>query len=129
MKRKHRWKLLLGAAIIVLAALVLMMPVEVVPSYSPSQYHQQLAVGGVNKTKPVRLTGTVKPESLYPMKDGGTGFIIADAEGEMHAVYRGEPSNLLRDSEAIVAQGQIDTIGVLQATRISPRTDSSAPPK
>lgn len=89
-------------------------------TYSPSEYHQALAGGGVERSKAVAILGTVKPASVYPMKANEVGFILADDLDELHAVYHAEKKSLLVDGKQIVVTGVVDAVGVLQVEDIQP---------
>lgn len=82
--------------------------------YTPTSYHIQIAAGAVDKTKPIHIAGTVKPESVYTTKHGGIGFILADGEGEIHVAYQGK----VTAGEEIIVEGVVDAVGVMQATVI-----------
>ena len=87
-----------------------------IPVTAPTQYHAQLALGGIDKTKPVRMAGTIKPGSVFAAGAKKTGFIIADANDEIHATYVGIWPQDVADNHPIMAQGSFNAIGELEVS-------------
>jgi len=127
--RKARRRLLvIGAAAPILALAVGLslyaMRDAVVFFYGPSEAKTKASAGQV-----VRVGGLVRPGSVARHADGALQFDIADQAGMITAVYHGEPPDLFREGQGVVAQGAFDKAGAFQASQVLAKHDERYMPK
>ena len=128
--RKARRRLMvLGAAAPVLALAVGLslyaMRDAVVFFYGPSEAQAQHVPAG----RMVRIGGLVAPGSVTRRADGTLEFRIADRASQVLTFYRGEPPDLFREGQGVVAQGVFDGAGAFQASQILAKHDEKYMPK
>jgi cytochrome c-type biogenesis protein CcmE len=127
--RKARRRLMvIGAAAPVLALAVGLslyaMRDAVVFFYGPSEARVKAPAGRM-----VRVGGLVRPGSVARRPDGTLLFDIADQAGKITAVYHGEPPDLFREGQGVVAQGAFDRAGDFQASQVLAKHDERYMPK
>ena len=130
MSRKARRRLMvLAAAAPVLALAVglslVAMRDAVVFFYGPSEAQAQHVQPG----RMVRIGGLVQAGSVSRRPDGTLAFRIADHAANVLTLYHGEPPDLFREGQGVVAQGAFDGSGVFQASQILAKHDEKYMPK
>jgi cytochrome c-type biogenesis protein CcmE len=128
--RKARRRLMvIGAAAPILALAVGLslwaMRDAVVFFYGPSEARAQHVPAG----RMVRIGGLVAPGSVQRRADGTLLFDIADHASKVSAVYHGEPPDLFREGQGVVAQGEFDRAGAFQASQVLAKHDERYMPK
>ena len=77
----------------------------------------------------MRIGGLVEPGTISRRPDGTLAFRIADHSAQVTALYHGEPPDLFREGQGVVAQGAFDAGGVFQASQILAKHDERYMPK
>jgi cytochrome c-type biogenesis protein CcmE len=93
--------------------------------YGPSEAKVKHVPAG----EAVRIGGLVAPGSVHRSPDGTLTFAIADHAAEVTAVYHGEPPDLFREGQGVVAQGTFDAAGDFQASQVLAKHDEKYMPK
>ena len=93
--------------------------------YGPSEARAQHVPAG----RMVRIGGLVRPGSVQRRPDGALLFDIADHASKVTAVYHGEPPDLFREGQGVVAQGTFDGAGAFQASQVLAKHDERYMPK
>jgi cytochrome c-type biogenesis protein CcmE len=93
--------------------------------YGPSEARIQHVPAG----RMVRIGGLVAPGSVQRLADGTLLFDIADHAAKVTAVYHGEPPDLFREGQGVVAQGMFDAAGQFQASQVLAKHDEKYMPK
>ncbi|KEA64269.1 Cytochrome c-type biogenesis protein CcmE, heme chaperone [Marinobacterium lacunae] len=93
--------------------------------YSPSQ----IAAGEAPTETRIRAGGMVVDGSVQRANDSlEVGFDITDYEHTVHVRYTGILPDLFREGQGIVAQGELDKSGVLQAVEVLAKHDENYMP-
>ena len=127
-KARRRLTVLAAAAPILALAVALSlyaMRDAVVFFYGPSEARAQHVPAG----RMVRIGGLVRPGSVQRRPDGALLFDIADHASKVTAVYHGEPPDLFREGQGVVAQGTFDGAGAFQASQVLAKHDEKYMPK
>jgi cytochrome c-type biogenesis protein CcmE len=77
----------------------------------------------------IRIGGLVAPGSVRREPDGTLEFAIADHAAKVTAVYHGEPPDLFREGQGVVAQGAFDASGAFQCSQVLAKHDEKYMPK
>ena len=93
--------------------------------YGPSQARAQHVPPG----RTVRIGGLVAPGSVRRGPEGALLFDIADHASKVTAVFHGEPPDLFREGQGVVAQGAFDPSGAFQASQVLAKHDERYMPK
>jgi cytochrome c-type biogenesis protein CcmE len=93
--------------------------------YGPSEAQAQHVPAG----RMVRIGGLVEPGSISRRADGALLFRITDRAAQVQTLYKGEPPDLFREGQGVVAQGVFDGSGVFQASQILAKHDERYMPK
>ena len=93
--------------------------------YGPAEAHAKHVPAG----QTVRIGGLVAPGSVHRRADGTLEFDIADHAAKVTAVYHGEPPDLFREGQGVVAQGAFDASGAFQASQVLAKHDERYMPK
>jgi cytochrome c-type biogenesis protein CcmE len=128
--RKARRRLMVLAAAAPVLALAVGLSLyamrdSVVFFYGPSEAEAQHVPAG----RIVRIGGLVEPGSITRRPDGVLEFRIADKAGRVQTFYKGEPPDLFREGQGVVAQGVFDKAGMFQASQILAKHDERYMPK
>jgi cytochrome c-type biogenesis protein CcmE len=127
-KARRRLTVLAAAAPILALAVGLSlyaMRDAVVFFYGPSEAKARHVPAG----QTVRIGGLVAPGSVHRDGNGTLQFDIADHAGKVTAVYHGEPPDLFREGQGVVAQGEFDTSGDFEASQVLAKHDERYMPK
>ena len=92
--------------------------------YGPTEAKAKAPAGRM-----VRVGGLVRPGSVARRADGTLLFDISDQAGKITAVYHGEPPDLFREGQGVVAQGAFDGAGAFQASQVLAKHDERYMPK
>ena len=87
--------------------------------YTPSQ----AAAAHVPVGRPIQLGGLVRVGSVSRTATGEIDFVVADRRASSPVVFRGEPPDLFREGQGVVAIGAYDGAGVFVATQILAKHD------
>ena len=93
--------------------------------YGPSEAQAKHVPAG----QTVRIGGLVAPGSVRRRPDGTLLFDIADHASKVTAIYHGEPPDLFREGQGVVAQGAFDAAGAFQASQVLAKHDERYMPK
>ena len=93
--------------------------------YGPAEVHARHIPAG----QTVRIGGLVAPGSVRRKADGTLVFDIADHAAKVTAVYHGEPPDLFREGQGVVAQGAFDASGAFQCSQVLAKHDEKYMPK
>ena len=127
-KARRRLTVIAAAAPVLVAAAALSlyaMRDAVVFFYGPSEAQARHVTAG----RVVRIGGLVEPGTISRRPDGTLAFKIADHSAQVTALYHGEPPDLFREGQGVVAQGAFDAGGVFQASQILAKHDERYMPK
>ena len=93
--------------------------------YTPSE----VASGDVEKDKLFRIGGLVVEGSVNRFNDGvTTEFDLTDTSGSVTVRYKGLLPDLFREGQGIVAQGKLDSQGVVVAQEVLAKHDENYMP-
>lgn len=121
--QKKRLNWLLG--MLVLAALVISLSLYALKQninlfYTPSQ----LTAEKITTGRLFRLGGQVKKGSLKQNKQHLlVSFLVSDKVGDIRVEYRGVLPDLFREGQAVVIEGSLDPVGIMQATQVLAKHD------
>ena len=128
MMKPHRRKrlgviLFIAAGMSVAAALTLYaLSQNINMFYSPTQ----VANGEVGAGTMFRIGGMVKDGSVeQPQESLAVHFITTDFVHDVPISYEGILPDLFREGQGIVAEGQLDALGVFQASRVLAKHDEN----
>lgn len=129
MKPRHKRIALIAGSLAVLgvaAALILnAFQSNLVFFFSPSQVLANEAPPG----RAFRIGGMVEAGSLKRQDDGLTvRFNVTDTAKTVPVVYKGILPDLFREGKGVVAQGQLGTDGVFQASQVLAKHDENYMP-
>ena len=127
-KARRRLTVLAAAAPILALAVGLSlyaMRDAVVFFYGPSEAQAQHVPAG----RVVRIGGLVQPGTISRRADGTLEFKITDRSAQVITLFRGEPPDLFREGQGVVAQGAFDGAGVFEASQILAKHDEKYMPK
>ena len=127
-KARRRLTVIAAAApVLVLAAGLSLYAMRdaVVFFYGPSEAQAQHVPAG----RVVRIGGLVEPGTISRRPDGTLVFKITDHAAQVTALYHGEPPDLFREGQGVVAQGVFDSGGLFQASQILAKHDERYMPK
>ena len=93
--------------------------------YTPAE----VAAGGVEQDKLFRIGGLVVEGSVNRFNDGvTTEFDLTDTTGSVTVRYKGLLPDLFREGQGIVAQGKLDSQGVVVAQEVLAKHDENYMP-
>lgn len=91
--------------------------------YSPSEISQQ----ALKPDQRIRIGGLVEEGSV--VKDGDTvSFTVTDTAETLAVTYRGILPDLFREGQGIVAEGQMTTAGIFEASDVLAKHDETYMP-
>jgi len=93
--------------------------------YGPSEARVQHVPPG----RTVRIGGLVAPGSVHRRADGTLLFDIADHAAKVTTEFHGEPPDLFREGQGVVAQGSFDAAGDFRADQVLAKHDERYMPK
>ncbi len=93
--------------------------------YGPTEAQTQHVPAG----RVVRIGGLVEPGTISRRPDGTLQFRITDRSAQVTTLFHGEPPDLFREGQGVVAQGAFDGAGVFQASQILAKHDEKYMPK
>lgn len=93
--------------------------------YSPSQ----AAAKKVPPGRTVRIGGLVQAGSVSRAGDGTLLFKVTDNTSASPVVFKGEPPDLFREGQGVVAQGAFRPDGVFEAREVLAKHDERYMPK
>ncbi len=86
----------------------------------------QVASGEVSTGQNIRIGGMVKEGSVESQNDSlRVSFIATDYASDITIHYEGILPDLFREGQGVVVEGQIDTAGVFQASRVLAKHDEN----
>ncbi len=86
----------------------------------------QVAAGEVPAGREIRVGGMVKEGSVLHASDSlAVQFIATDYASDVPIHYEGILPDLFREGQGIVVEGEVDTTGVLQASRVLAKHDEN----
>lgn len=133
MKPKHRRLIMISLSLLVMAgaaaAILYSFRENMVFFYTPSQLREKTTSGELDANRVVRVGGLVKKGSIKNLKPDGIRFTITDLKHELNAEYHGMVPSLFRDNQGVVAQGKLDSSGVIQAESILAKHDEKYMPR
>jgi cytochrome c-type biogenesis protein CcmE len=97
---------------------------QVVFFYAPSELAE--------KSKPgerVRIGGLVEEGSSARLANGDFAFRVTDGAGVVNVRYAGDPPDLFRENQGVVAEGVLGPSGVFKADRVLAKHDENYMPK
>ena len=129
MTRKQRRLILIGgsgAVLVVAVGLVLnAMSGSIVFFHSPTEViHEHLAAG----TR-IRIGGIVKDGSVKRGNDLNINFEVTDGKNEVPEHFQGLVPDLFREGQGVVAEGKIESNGMLDADTVLAKHDERYMPK
>lgn len=92
--------------------------------YTPSQ----IASGEAPKNIRIRAGGLVKVGSVQRADDLHVNFVVTDGEGDVTIRYKGILPDLFREGQGIVALGELQADGSLQASEVLAKHDENYMP-
>jgi cytochrome c-type biogenesis protein CcmE len=92
--------------------------------YTPAQ----AAAAHVPAGQGIQLGGLVRMGSVSRKPDGELDFTVADKTATSPVVFHGQPPDLFREGQGVVAIGAYDGAGVFQATQILAKHDEKYMP-
>ena len=127
-KARRRLTVIAAAAPVLAVAVALSlyaMRDAVVFFYGPSEAQARHVPAG----RVVRIGGLVEPGTISRRPDGTLAFRIADHSAQVTALYHGEPPDLFREGQGVVAQGEFNPSGVFVAKEVLAKHDEKYMPK
>ena len=129
MTRKQRRLVLIGSALVVLAAAVGLvlnaMRDSIVFFSTPSEVAEKhIAIG-----QRFRLGGMVQPGSLTRGDNLQVGFIVTDGNTKIPVNYHGALPDLFREGQGVVTEGKLDAGGTFVADTVLAKHDETYMPK
>jgi cytochrome c-type biogenesis protein CcmE len=86
----------------------------------------QVASGEVNTGQNIRIGGMVKEGSVESLSDSlQVRFVATDYAADVAIHYEGILPDLFREGQGVVVEGQVDTAGVFQASRVLAKHDEN----
>ena len=129
MTRKGRRLALIGAALAVIGAaagLVLYaLSDNIVFFYSPSDLVEKHVAPGAR----LRIGGLVEPGSVVKSADERIEFAITDGARDVKVAYQGQPPDLFREGQGVVAEGVLAAPGLIRADTILAKHDERYMPR
>lgn len=120
-KKRLNWLI----RILVLAVLVIGLSLYALKNninlfYTPSQ----LAAEKITAGRLFRLGGQVKKGSVKQNKRYLlASFVVSDKVNDIQVEYRGVLPDLFREGQAVVIEGSLDQVGIMQATQVLAKHD------
>ena len=93
--------------------------------YSPSQAREKHVPAG----RTVRIGGLVEVGTVRREADGVLRFAVTDRAVASPVLFRGEPPDLFREGQGVVAQGSFRADGVFEAREVLAKHDERYMPK
>jgi len=129
MTRKGRRLALISAALAVIGAaagLVLYaLSDNIVFFYSPSDLVEKHVAPGAR----LRIGGLVEPGSVVKSADERIEFAITDGARDVKVAYQGQPPDLFREGQGVVAEGVLAAPGLIRADTILAKHDERYMPR
>ena len=129
MTRKGRRLALISAALAVIGAaagLVLYaLSDNIVFFYSPSDLVEKHFAPGAR----LRIGGLVEPGSVVKSADERIEFAITDGARDVKVAYQGQPPDLFREGQGVVAEGVLAAPGLIRADTILAKHDERYMPR
>ena len=129
MTRKGRRLALIGAAVAVIGAaagLVLYaLSDNIVFFYSPSDLVTKNVAPGAR----LRIGGLVETGSVVKSADERIEFSITDGNKNVKVAYQGQPPDLFREGQGVVAEGVLSAPGLIRADTILAKHDERYMPR
>jgi len=129
MTRKGRRLALIGAALAVIGAasgLVLYaLSDNIVFFYSPSDLVEKHVAPGAR----LRIGGLVETGSVVKSADERIEFSITDGNKNVKVAYQGQPPDLFREGQGVVAEGVLSAPGLIRADTILAKHDERYMPR
>ena len=129
MTRKGRRLALISAALAVIGAaagLVLYaLSDNIVFFYSPSDLLAKNVAPGAR----LRIGGLVEPGSVVKSADERMEFAITDGARDVKVAYQGQPPDLFREGQGVVAEGVLAAPGLIRADTILAKHDERYMPR
>jgi cytochrome c-type biogenesis protein CcmE len=88
--------------------------------YTPSEATAARVPAG----RDIQLGGLVRAGSVVRHADGEIDFVVADRRSSAPVTFRGEPPDLFREGQGVVAIGAFDPAGVFVARQILAKHDA-----
>ena len=129
MTRKQRRLALIGTSLAVLAvaaALVLSALRESIVFFnSPTDVAEKHPAPGTR----LRIGGLVKPGSVKRGDNLRVRFAVTDGKTDISVQYQGIVPDLCREGQGVVAEGKIDTAGIIAADTVLAKHDERYMPR
>lgn len=93
--------------------------------YTPAQALKAHVPAG----RAIQLGGLVEIGTVAHRPAGEIDFVIRDRIAASRVVFRGEPPDLFREGQGVVASGSYDTAGVFEATQLLAKHDERYMPR
>ena len=123
-KNRRLIGLAIGMAMLSLAAFLTLRGLSgsVTYFYSPSQLSKAIA-----KDRLIRLGGLVETGSSR-RENGAFVFVVTDASARAEVRFAGDPPDLFRENQGVVAEGRLRADGVFLAERVLAKHDETYMP-
>ncbi len=93
--------------------------------YTPAQAAEARPEPG----RTIQIGGLVQDGSVVKHPDGRLEFVVADQIAAARVLYRGDPPDLFREGQGVVATGSFDADGVFEARRLLAKHDETYMPR
>jgi cytochrome c-type biogenesis protein CcmE len=124
LKPKHQRLALAGAALVALLAAVMLAMWGLQDRAAYFATPSDIAKGGVQVDRAMRLGGMVEEGSLESLPDGITiRFTVVDGGDRVVTSYKGIPPSLFREGSGVVAEGKLQRDGTFIADNILAKHD------
>lgn len=93
--------------------------------YTPAQAAEARPEPG----RTIQIGGLVQDGSVVKHPDGRLEFVVADQIAAAQVVYKGDPPDLFREGQGVVATGSFNEAGVFEAGRLLAKHDETYMPR
>lgn len=93
--------------------------------YTPAQAAEAKPEAG----RTIQIGGLVQDGSVVKHPDGLLEFVVADQLAAAKVLYRGDPPDLFREGQGVVATGSFNDEGVFEARRLLAKHDETYMPR
>ena len=93
--------------------------------YTPAQAAETRPEPG----RTIQIGGLVQDGSVVKHPDGRLEFVVADQLAATQVVYDGDPPDLFREGQGVVATGSFNEAGVFEARRLLAKHDETYMPR
>lgn len=126
-KRQRMWIVIASVIMVAIGATLILrnFSEHMIYFYTPTELKSAQVVNG----QTIRLGGLVERGSVESTGDQSIRFVVTDMTNSVSVTYTGTLPSLFREGQGVIAQGTLDSAGILSAKTILAKHDEYYLPK